>query len=329
MNSEEIIKMFQDEYGYVSNIKAVATYLQDKNIPLDQTNRILFDILKHNLSVDLRHKESFKESKKNVPTTKQEEVVEEPVIVPKQIKSEVFDVLSYINSIKECEDLDFVTDLLPTNYDPNYDTIISSILLYLLREIQLAHEMLSLEDDEEFRELIEKNRQLIEIIKNYNIEEEQEEVEFEEHKNKLIFLTKPNGSLYVDDDLAEIKEEDIMLQAISDFENNKITKEKRFINCEQLKGLSGFRKNNARIIFVRLDNDVICVLAILVKRFQNTMPYREMLINRSKELKSQIDALKESIQDEGFIKENQDILGRIKESLKGNVKAKKAGDNNG
>ena len=329
MNSEEIIKMFQDDYGYVSNIKAVAAYLQDKNIPLDQTNRILFDILKHNLSVDLRHKESFKESKKNVPATKQEEVVEEPVIVPKQIKSEVFDVLSYINSIKECEDLDFVTDLLPTNYDPNYDTIISSILLYLLREIQLAHEMLSLEDDEEFRELIEKNRQLIEIIKNYNIEEEQEEVEFEEHKNKLIFLTKPNGSLYIDDDVAEIKEEDIMLQAISDFENNKITKEKRFCNCEQLKGLSGYRKNNARIIFVRLDNDVICVLAILVKRFQNTMPYREMLITRSKELKSQIDALKESIQDEGFIKENQGILDRIKESLKGNVKAKKAGDNNG
>ena len=59
------------------------------------------------------------------------------------------------------------------------------------------------------------------------------------------------------------------------------------------------------------------------------MPYREMLITRSKELKSQIDALKESIQDEGFIKENQGILDRIKESLKGNVKAKKAGDNNG
>ncbi|MBR4671868.1 MAG: hypothetical protein IKO78_01540 [Bacilli bacterium] len=328
MTTTEIIKKFTGEYGYVTDIKGLVAFLKQSKVKEEDINRVLFDVLKHNLRVDIDHKKSFEEPKRKAVLEKQptqDEIVEAKPI----IKSELYDVTSYINALKECEDDDFLTELLPSFYDANYDTIIPSILLYLLREIQLAHEMMSDEDDEYLTSVISTDRKLIEVVKAYNVEEESVDEVIEEHKNKLIFLRKPNGSLYVDDDLDEINDEEDMLPIIDDIENNRITKEKRFNNYDPLKGVSAIRKRDARIIFTRLDSDVIVVLAIVVKRFQNTQPYRDMLVGRNKEFKAQRDELKVKIADNKFINENQEILGRIKKELKGKAKELKVGDNNG
>lgn len=326
MNTQEIIDKFKNKYGYVTEIKGVISYLKENGITREQTNKIMFEILKWNLSIDTKNKKTFEETKKH-PTSVKEEV--KKVETKEEIKSELFDVLSYINSLKECDDDDFLTELLPSIYDSNYDTIISSILLYLLREIQLAHEMMSDDDNDYLTELISKNRNIIKIIEQYNNEEEQTDTVFDERKNKLVFLQKQNGSLFIDDDISDIPDEEDMLPIIKDIENNRITREKRFYNCNPLKGISAIRRRNSRIIFTRLDNDVIVILGILVKRFQNTLPYREMLETRAKIYKLQRDELKDKIHDNSFIEENKEILERIKESLKGKGKYLKPGDNNG
>ena len=328
MTTNEIIKQFTGEYDYVTDIKGLVAFLRGNKVQEEDINKVLFEVLKHNLRIDSNHKKSFEEPKRRVAIEKQP-VAEVAVEAKPTVKSEVYDVTSYINALKACEDEDFLTEILPSFYDANYDTIISSILLYLLREIQLAHEMMTDPDDEYLNELISGDRKLMEVVKAYNAEEETPEEVLDEHKNKLIFLRKSNGSLYVDDDLDEINDEEDMLPIIDDIENNRITKEKRFNNYDPLKGVSAIRKRDARIIFTRLDNDVIVVLSIVVKRFQNTQPYRDMLVSRNKEFKAQKDELKARISDEKFISENQAILSRIKETLKGKSKELKVGDNNG
>lgn len=329
MTTNEIIKKFTGEYGYVTDIKGLVTFLRDENTSKEEINKVLIDVLKHNLSVDSEHKKSFEHTRRKEKVQKKINVEEESVEVKPTVKSNLTDVLPYVLSLKDCDDEDFLTELLPSSYDTNYDTIISSILLYLLREIQIAHEMMNGEDEEYLTDLINNNRRLIEIIKAYNLQEETEEETFEEHKNKIIFLRKSNGSLYVDSDIDEINDEEDMIPIIEDIEKNKMTREKRFYNYNPLKGISAIRRRDSRIIFTRLDNDVIVILGILVKRFQNTAPYREMLEARAKEFRLQKDMLKEALSDDSFIEEHQEILRRIKLSLTGKKKERKRDDLNG
>lgn len=328
MTSEEIIKIYKDKYGYVTDIKDLISFLKESPITHEEMNKILFDILKWNLQVDLDNKKSYEDVQKRVGTIINEEKQEKE---KEEVESDVIDVLSYVNSLKECDDEDFITELLPSIYDGNYDSIISAILLYLLREIQIAHEMMSDEDKSYLMELISVNKRLIQIIEEYNQEEseELEQTNIQGHKNKLVFLSKGTDSYYIHDDIDEVLscEEDI-LPTISDLENGRITREKRY-RSNKLKGISAIRKRDSRIFFARLDNDVMVILGAMIKRCQNTQEFRDFIEARAKAFRLQKDELKEAIKNEEFMNKHESILEEIKQAIRTQFKELKVGDNNG
>lgn len=329
MKADEVITQFKDEYGYVSDINGVTSFLKEKtNHDRKTTNEILVKIIEWNLKTEKENRELLQEKGKKETTIKEKlEEKEKQVEKQNETSSSLLDVTSYINALKECDDDDFLTEILPSIYDNNFDTIIGSILLYFYREISLANEMLQVETNEDdieyLRSVTKRNREIINIIKEYTKEEETEELQ-EENKevqnNKLIFLKKSNDSLFIDSDIDDIPTEEDVLPILEDLINGNITREKRFHNSDKLKEISAIRKRNSRIIFVRLENDTILVLGILVKRFQNTQPYRDMLESRAKTFKAQRDELKDKTDDLEFLKENEDIQKRIIETLKSRKK---------
>lgn len=329
MKADEVITQFKDEYGYVSDINGVTSFLKEKtNHDRKATNEILVKIIEWNLKTEKENRELLEEKGKKETTIKEKlEEKEKQVEKQNETSSSLLDVTSYINALKECDDDDFLTEILPSIYDNNFDTIIGSILLYFYREISLANEMLQVENNEDdieyLRSVTRRNREIINIIKEYTKEEETEELQ-EENKevqnNKLIFLKKSNDSLFIDSDIDDIPIEEDVLPILEDLINGNITREKRFHNSDKLKEISAIRKRNSRIIFVRLENDTILVLGILVKRFQNTQPYRDMLESRAKTFKAQKDELKDKTDNLEFLKENEDIQKRIIETLKSRKK---------
>lgn len=322
-DAKEIINLYKDSYGYVSDIESVITFLKnEKSISIQDRNEILLEILRWNLSVDKENKEKLKEVESKDFSIETFELPQTESNSDKKVDSSIIDVSSYIHSLKECDDDDFLTELLPSIYDTNYDSIIGSILLYFFREISIANELLSVEENDEdqkyLKQVIKRNKEIINIIKKYNLEEENTIVESDNNgvKNRLIFLSKGNSSLYIDDDIDDIAIEDDVLPIINDILTGNNTREKRFNNDNDLKGISAIRRRDSRIIFVRLENDTILILGILVKRFQNPQTYRDMLKARTKSYKLQKEELKDKIHDQSFIDENKSIQDRIIEKLK-------------
>ena len=322
-DAKEIINLYKDAYGYVSDIETVRNFLKnEQSISIHDRNEILFEILKWNLVVDKENKEKLKEVESKEFSSDTTSIPQTNSILNKHVDSSIIDVSSYIHSIKECDDDDFLTELLPSIYDTNYDSIIGSILLYFFREISIANELLSYEENDEdqkyLKQVIKRNKEIINIIKKYNLEEEKEVVldNTNDVKNRLIFLSKSNLSLYIDDDIDNIAIEDDVLPIIDDILSGNNTREKRFVNDDELKGISAIRRRDSRIIFARLDSETILILGILVKRFQNPQTYRDMLKARTKCYKLQKEELKDKIHDQSFIDENKSIQDRIIEKLK-------------
>ncbi len=326
MDAEYIINLYKDEDGFVLDINNLIQFLKEhEDIDRKERNAIIEKIIFWNLALDKKYRELLKERKETV--IKEKEL--EPVIKeeePTKEESSLIDVSSYIEAIKKCDDDDFLTELLPSIYDTNYDSIIGSIVLYFYREISLANKMLLEETDEDgkdyLKSVIKRDKEIIGIINEYTKEEteEVEETTDEVKTNKLVFLRKPStNSLYIDDDIDAIAMEEDVLPILNDIITGRITKEKRF-HSSNLKGISAIRRRDSRIIFVRLDNDIILILGILVKRFQNTQVYREMLESRIKAFKIQKDCLKDNITSETFMEENNSIKDRIIESLKARKK---------
>ena len=327
MNAEEIINLYKDEDGFVLDIKNLIQFLKEhEEIDRKERNAIIEKIIFWNLSIDKKYRELLSDRKETV--IKEEKVEQTPTFIESSEKEEssLIDVSSYINAIKACDDDDFLTELLPSEYDTNYDSIIGSIVLYFYREISLANKMLLEETDKDgidyLKSVIKRDKEIIRIIDEYTKEETlevQEDLE-EQKTNKLVFLRKPtSNSLYIDDDIDDIAIEDDVLPILNDIITGRITKEKRF-HSSNLKGISAIRRRDSRIIFVRLDNDIILILGILVKRFQNTQVYRDMLESRIKAFRVQKEQLKDSITSEDFIEDNNSIKERIIDSLKARKK---------
>jgi hypothetical protein len=327
MSAEEIIELYKDSDGYVLDINDLIRFLKEHTeIDSKERNIILARIISWNIEVEKKNRETLLDRKS---TTRKEETASQETTKKEERKKEessLIDVTSYINALKQCDDDDFLTELLPSIYDTNYESIIGSIVLYFYREISIANSMLQGETDieciEYLKSLIERSKTIIRIIKEYTEEEtiEDETVE-EEQFNRLIFLRKPtNNSLFIDDDIDDISIEDDVLPILEDIIKGKNTREKRFHNENSLKGISAIRRRDSRIIFVRLENNVILILGILVKRFQNTQSYRDMLESRAKTFRAQKDELKENITNLDFIEEHDLIKDRIIATLKARKK---------
>ena len=325
MKVEELIELYKDEFGYVSDIRDLTKFLKEhEDIDIKERNMLLFRIIEWNLKKEKENR-ALLEGIKPVIETHDVETIEEPAKAQIDKKeTTIMEVGHYIDAIKACDDDDFLTEILPSIYDNNFDSIIGAILLYFFNEITLGNQMLKEEESEEsieyLRAIIKRDKEIIRIIKEYSKDEEEcvtiEETEESKPVNKLIFLKKSNNSLYIDDDIDDIAIEDDILPILNDIINGSITREKRFHNSNELKGISAIRRRDSRIIFVRLDNDVILILGVLVKRFQNTQVYRDMLDSRVKTFKQQRDKLKESLEDEEFLEEHESIKNRILETIK-------------
>lgn len=321
MVAKDIIEHFKNYFGYVEDIESVILCLEENNFSLTETNEILHAILEWNEQKEQELKKALNKSAPHSSNSISDEDASNTQTheLPTTEKTQILNTDHYKQSIDVCDDPDFITELLPSPYENNFENTIYSLLLSYYKEITCANQMLKTVKDsleiEYLQEEIKKAKKIIEIIKEYHIESTtQEPVEQKQEKNTtpILYLRNLSNIPYINADIEDIDISDYSyLESIfNELSQGIISHEKRFVTYEELRGISAIRKGDVRVIFTRIDNTII-ILGALSKRFQNTVPYRELLKRRAKAFKEQKDSIKESINNENFIEDNNYITEEL------------------
>lgn len=338
VKADEIIDKVKDKYGFVINIDNVIAYLGEKNCSLKEKNEVLYAILGHNHFVDIKCRNELNLSKRNFITKEEKKEISkrQPSIPIIGVKTDLFDVSQYIEDINNYDDLELLTDILPTIDENNYENTIFSLILYYAKEIKEYSEFLASTNDpkekEEILADIARLKSIYNTIKNYDIEERNEVVEntSDTKKCNLFYLKKSNGGYYIDDDIDSIAMEDYTAKAFLDVADgsSKGREKKLSTAIKKHSDVFKYRQRSSRTILVRIDDENVVVLATLNKHFQTSTLYDKFLLTRSDIYHQQIQQILERMHDEEFIAENNAVTKRIIEKLKQKKKILNQGDNN-
>lgn len=337
MDVKDIIEMFKDKYGYVKDIEGVLEYLEDNEVSLTLSEEILYTIFEYNLRLQGLLESELKR-KNATQHDRCDDVLDNiPQVVPQRdIKTKILDISTYKNAILHCEDTDFITEILPSSFEKDYEDIILSLLLSFYSDINDAFELSreSEEDRDYWLNEIEKIRTVINIIKEY-VQENKEDLEKEADENKdisnrknIIFLTNHNGDARIISDIEgiDISDYPYILTILKNLENGKVKHVKKFYNHDELKHVCAIRQGDVRVFFANISKDSIIILGAIAKRFQNTTAYQELLARRSNRLLSQKEEIISMATDDIFLEKNAETLKKITSLLSIQKKKIKEGE---
>lgn len=329
MKAEDVIEMFKDCYGYVKDIEGVLSYLEENEVSLTLSEEILYSIFDYNLR--LQGKLEALLNKKNNSSFSQDDThieLADTSSVSSDTKTLLFDVSTYRNSILSCDDTDFITEVLPSSFEKDYEDIIFSLLLSFYNDINEAFELSSQDDKDFWLEEVKKYKNIVNIIKEYVQESQditQEEISDKGSvpKKKIVFLKDSKGEARIISDVLDIDISDYpyLLTILNNIKDGKVKHIKKFYNHEELRHIYAIRQGDVRVFFANLTNDTVIILGAIAKRFQNSSLYSELLARRSSRFASQRENITASLNKQEYLRENEDIFSQLTSLL--NVQKKK------
>lgn len=320
MKAEDVIELFKDCYGYVKGIEGVTSYLEEHEASLTLSEEILYTIFDYNLRLQDKLESDLK--RKNNSSG---DVISEPEddcedkFILHVTKNDLLDVSTYRNSILSCDDTDFITELLPSSFEKDYDDIIFSLLLSFYNDINDAFELSSQDDKDFWLDEVEKYKNIVNIIKGY-IQENQDSVAQEEisdkdsvPKKKIVFLKNTKGEPRIISDVLDIDVSDYpyILTILNNIKDGKVKHIKKFYNHEELRHIYAIRQGDVRVFFANLTNDTVIILGAIAKRFQNSSLYSELLARRSNRFSSQKESIMSSLDSQEYLKENEESFNQL------------------
>lgn len=341
---EYIIENFRYDSQFINDIYGLNNYLSVTDLDLDEQAKILREVYDYNNKIYSIIEEDNKRLKKIISTRSNKTPKKE---IPNKVKEKHsnvqtiekldIDVSFYMHQIRDCENLDALSQILPDKKADNYTNIINCILVGLAEEIFEFKKMLYLERksiDDDTKRYFENEIELIKIKFEYiksALKPETKKIVVPQTKvNKLVFLKTAYGNVCAYSDIKSIDSEyysqfyDLLESICSGtFKNMKV-----FTNNVLLNGLSEVRGDATRVIFDRVGPDVYVVIHMFIKRTNRNASYAAALQNRNELYKSNYDEIKSLIDSDEYLKENEAIKAKVYGILNGS-KVKKIGEING
>lgn len=199
-----------------------------------------------------------------------------------------------------------IRDILPSRSNYDFEKIVLRLMSESLKEIKELSELIDLEADkevlEEIKVNIEKEQEKINILKRILFQKEEKEEK--RGKNNIILVPTLSGNIRILDDLEHLPEEtyDGFKELIDSIENNTFKGVKRLV--EYL--ISEVRGDGIRILFGRLNRNTYALITAFQKKTTANSGYREFLKGRVSSYKQVIDYLKDNLEDEDFLNENEE-----------------------
>lgn len=220
-----------------------------------------------------------------------------------------------------------IEDVLPSRNNYNYERIVLRIIAEISRDIKDYREIIIKYEDtmdkeelEEYKNEIVSSNELRLLLKEILLEELDNE-NFEEKKNKLIFVPiKSTGKIRVFDELKDIPEEEYsgFIELFDSIKNGTFKGIKRFTNNDILNGALEVRGHQIRVVFQRLSKDCYAVISMFMKKTQNNDGYRKSIQAKMTEYKTIEKELKKSINDPKFLEKHKKLEEELYEKLGSN-----------
>lgn len=293
-------------------------------------------------SVTRREIEKLKKQSTNNDDDKKLEIfetddyVEEKDSVDQDFEDEIDFYLNDYLYMRDGFNIDDLMEILPSKSNYRFNDIIMRLYAESLKAMNeyrlLAKDKTNTKSDlaEIAKALVTEKRKtayLMEIMNN------KDEIKESEEKNKLFLIPNSTGALKILDDLRGIDASfyPSFLELINSIEDGSFKNVKRFKNNNDLIGVCEVKGYQVRVVFARIDKNTYGLITALVKKQDNDRNYRNFLKTRISEYRKVCPDLKNYINDEQIMAENEDnlaelynILGATKEK---EIEKKKGGKN--
>lgn len=230
----------------------------------------------------------------------------------------------YYENLKECTTKEEIMQILPSSINANYTKILLGLKLRSLKNIRSITELieennnLGKADLEWIKETITIEQEKIKQIDLCLTPEKQEEQEMK-RTNKLIFVSTDYGNIRIFRELKNMPSTyytgiSTLLESI---ENNTFKDVKQFINpvlsgVAQVKDLS----SDTRVVFKKVSNDTYAIISAFTKKVEKSSKgYLEPLLVKISTFKEQEATIKEKLQDENYLLEQEEIRQKVYDIL--------------
>ena len=275
--------------------------LQDQEVRISKAKG---EISRLKLKKEVINKEIVKDTvnKKILEETKEEESFDD----------EVSFYLSNYKQLSENFSDEEINIILPKKKNPRYKDILLRLSLVSVKEIKevkeiLRTEQLSLDEKTLCEKIIEIENKKIDFIKSKLITNDKEEIEEQEEKNNIILVPMLSGNIRVIDELEHIPNDyyDSFKDLINSIIDGTFKNVKNFTNNSALISISEVKGRQTRVVFKRLNNNSYALITAFIKKCDTDKLYQESLIGKVKEYYLIESMLKDKLNDQEFMDENE------------------------
>lgn len=292
-----------------------------KTVDLSLENNELLSIIENNCSIavaarnEIRNAERLhKEKNVEVNTVQKKEPVKIYIAkdkVDNEFEDKIKCFLQDYILLEEDFEADDLYDLLPSRNSYRYEDILLRLIAESVREIKELNEIAmqndnSVEELDEIKRLIITEKRKISLLKGLLNKTQGEDHTVTEEKNSLILVPTTGGNIRVISELESMPSEYIPLfkELIDSIVDGTFKGLKGFNNNNTLNGVTEVKGNGVRVVFKRLSKKSYAIITAFIKRSTNDALYQETLRSKVADFRIIQDKLKDSINDEKFVKQN-------------------------
>ncbi len=263
-----------------------------------------------NLKKEIKRLQLERNVTKNIPFLPKKEVIEEIKENPNTFQDELkYYIYNYRSLPINFQEQDLLM-ILPSRKHLKYREILLKLAFESFKEIREAESLRELSTSIEEREICDEaigyeNRKMNIIRKELT---EKEEVIDESQKNNIILVPTTNNKIRILDELEHIPMEfyDRFLELVNSIIDGTFKNVKALTNNGNLMGISEVKGYQVRILFTRIGYNSYALISAFVKKTDSDKYYLESLDNKAREYYLVEEKLKMSLQDEEFIRKNNE-----------------------
>lgn len=330
---EEILKIIDVHIKtnrYINCLENIFVLFETYDIPFSDRKDIIKQIDDHNQK--LYSEEKIKEDRivkigtmKCSVKAKAEPIVEKPIKQKPEVLN--IDVSMYIIKIKETDDANEIISILPERDNPDFDSILSSILINLYKEkVEIINFMNEQENRKEVESIFETELEQIdfkmETILDYK--DFVEDIELpKETNNKIVFMKNSSFEPVIFQNLKGYEEYyDSFLDLLNSIIDGSFKRMKAFTNNNKINNIYEVKNFKTRILFSRLKDNVYVVIAAFVKKCDIELRINNFIKNCSYQFGLQKEMLLASLADEESRIQEEKYLADLKLMLSERMKVR-------
>lgn len=331
---EEILKIIDlhiQTNRYINCLENIFVLFETYDIPFSERKDILKQVYEHNQK--LYNEETRKEDKiAKIGTMKcSVKKVVEPIVektVKQQPEALNCDVSKYLNKIKEANEVDEIISILPERDNPDFDNILSSILINLYKEkVEIINFMNEQENRKEIEGIFESELDEInfkmETILDYK--DYVPDIELPKgNNNRIVFMKNSTLEPVIFQNLKGYEEYyESFLDLLNSIIDGSFKRMRTFTNNNKIDNIYEVKNFKTRILFTRLKDNVYVVIAAFVKKSDTELRINNFITNCSQQLSLQKNTLLAGISNEEFMIQEDKYLADLKQMLSERMKVRK------